>query len=144
MAIDQRPSPQPHAWATVEPEDLPDTTAEFHPRLFDVPTADDVTSEDGPVTATDHHVPCPSQTGTPPLSPIQTPPPDHGGVADPILAAVAMASADVATANAALDRAIAAARQEGHSWRVIANAAQIPHQTLHRRERRSVTQQERG
>ena len=107
----------------MEPEvRLTDTNAEFHPRLFDVTPADDLTSEGGAAPPIDVGMARPSQTGTPLQSPIETPSADPTGVAGPILAAVAMASADVATANAALDRAITVARQEGHSWRVIANA----------------------
>jgi excisionase family DNA binding protein len=42
------------------------------------------------------------------------------------LARVAEASATAADASTSLDQAIAAARQHGHSWRAIANAAGIP------------------
>jgi hypothetical protein len=54
---------------------------------------------------------------------------------EPNLLAVMQAARNASRAGAALDEAIETARRDGHSWRVIARAAGIPFQTLHRRGR---------
>ena len=75
----------------------------------------------------------PSRTETParPASNRKTEPDDHP------LQAVSEAAKLEAAARARLADAIAAALVAGHSWRALGIASGIPHQTLHRRFRRS-------
>ncbi|MDQ6617937.1 MAG: RNA polymerase subunit sigma-70 [Actinomycetota bacterium] len=72
----------------------------------------------------------PSHTETP------APETERSTPADAVLVVAATAALAARAAVTQLAHAIAAARDDGRSWRTIAIATGIPHQTLHRRRRR--------
>lgn len=61
--------------------------------------------------------------------------PRRRGLAHPIdpLIRVQQAASNKQTAAVTFDSAVASARRAGYSWRAIAGAAGVPHQSLHRR-----------
>ena len=126
------------------PRDI--ASSEIQQQLFAVLIEDDTGCEGGRQPSTANETPAKaSQPETvPDASRRVAPSPASTSVGSPALLAVVKAAAHATTASAALDGAIRAARCEGHSWRAIADSAGIPHQTLHRRERRDASRQERG